>query len=479
MKRIFFVIIIFLPVVMYSQNYEKEYEDFSKTAKSDYHSFRDDCNRKYADFLRTAWEWYEGKVPIPLPKELSPVPLSPYRNNGKENAVEVVPIEVLHPVKPAPQPKPVAPVREMPDDEDYFNFDLWGITCSVRLPVTASIGIDNCDPELLADGWQHLSKVNLNNAIRDCLEIRIRYGLCDWAYLCFLDKLCKEFTADRNGGTLLMAYLYCQSGYQMRLGVDGNILRMLFSSHYQIYNQGYFEINGLYFYPWGGSSDLLKICAATFEGETPMTLEISKDIILGGEMSDERIIKSDGYEDIRAVSHVPISLINFYSSYPSASINGDPMTRWALYANTPLAQKTRELLYPDLKKKIDRLSQCEAVDRLLNLVQTGLEYEYDDTVWGYDRAFFAEESLYYPFCDCEDRSILFSRLVRDLLGLDVALVYYPGHLATAVHFTEDVGGDSILIEGRKFIVCDPTYIGAPVGSQMPDLDYNKIRVFVL
>lgn len=69
--------------------------------------------------------------------------------------------------------------------------------------------------------------------------------------------------------------------------------------------------------------------------------------------------------------------------------------------------------------------------------------------------------------------------MRDLLGLDVALVYYPGHLATAVCFTEDVAGDSMMIDGRNFTVCDPTYIGAPVGSQMPDLDYGKVRVLVL
>ena len=116
---------------------------------------------------------------------------------------------------------------------------------------------------------------------------------------------------------------------------------------------------------------------------------------------------------------------------------------------------------------------------LLNWVQTGFVYEYDDKVWGHDRAFFAEETLYYPYCDCEDRSILYSRLIRDLLNLDVALIYYPGHLATAVCFDQDVQGDAMIINGRKFIVCDPTYIGAPVGAQMPDLEYDKAQAIVL
>ena len=116
-------------------------------------------------------------------------------------------------------------------------------------------------------------------------------------------------------------------------------------------------------------------------------------------------------------------------------------------------------------------------------MQTAFIYEYDDKVWGGDRAFFAEESLHYPYCDCEDRSILFTRLVRDLLGLKCVLVYYPGHLASAVQFTDSEalakGGDYINVNGSKFVIADPTYIGAPVGSTMPDMDNASAKVILL
>ena len=142
-------------------------------------------------------------------------------------------------------------------------------------------------------------------------------------------------------------------------------------------------------------------------------------------------------------------------------------------------ERVKKQLYPPLRSVIQGKSQQEAANILLNFVQTAFVYEYDDKVWGSDRAFFAEESLYYPYCDCEDRSILFSRLVRDLLGLKVLLVYYPGHLATAVRFTEPVTGDYISLNNQKYIVCDPTYIGAPVGATMPDMDNGKAKVILL
>jgi hypothetical protein len=116
---------------------------------------------------------------------------------------------------------------------------------------------------------------------------------------------------------------------------------------------------------------------------------------------------------------------------------------------------------------------------LLNWVQTAFKYGYDDEIWGGDRAFFVQETLFYPQSDCEDRSILFSRLVRDLTGLDVALVYYPGHLAAAVAFSGQEEGDWFNCNGQRFVVCDPTYINAPVGLTMPGMDNKTAKIILL
>ena len=119
------------------------------------------------------------------------------------------------------------------------------------------------------------------------------------------------------------------------------------------------------------------------------------------------------------------------------------------------------------------------MDRLLNWVQTGFVYKFDNEVWGDDRAFFGEEPLFYPYCDCEDRSILLSHLVRELLGLDTVLIYYPGHLAMAVDLAEASDGDYVQLDGRRFTVCDPTYIGARVGKTMPNMDNSQAKLILL
>ena len=75
--------------------------------------------------------------------------------------------------------------------------------------------------------------------------------------------------------------------------------------------------------------------------------------------------------------------------------------------------------------------------------------------------------------------LLFSRLVRDIMGLDVVLLYYPGHLAATVAFSTQVNGDWLVYNNRRYVVCDPTYINASVGMTMPGMNNQQAKVIVL
>ena len=144
-----------------------------------------------------------------------------------------------------------------------------------------------------------------------------------------------------------------------------------------------------------------------------------------------------------------------------------------------MSKEVKARLYPALHESISGKSETEAANLLLHFVQTAFEYEYDDKLWGGDRVFFAEETLYYKYSDCEDRSILFAHLVKDLLGLDVVLLYYPGHLATAVKFTNYSKGDYLNVDSDRYTVCDPTYINAPIGKSMPQFVNSSVTVIRL
>ena len=147
------------------------------------------------------------------------------------------------------------------------------------------------------------------------------------------------------------------------------------------------------------------------------------------------------------------------------------------YVNAKVNPAVAGRLLSALAPIVEGKSETEAANLLINFVQTGFKYATDQEQFGYEKPFFVEELFYYPYCDCEDRSVLYSYLVRNLLKLDVVLLDYPNHIATAVCFNENVSGDFVTVEGKKYIVCDPTYIGASIGKAMPQ--FKRVAAKVL
>ncbi|MBC8601634.1 hypothetical protein H8784_07840 [Parabacteroides acidifaciens] len=463
---------------------ESEYSSFKKAKEKEFEDFRNKINEEYAAFMKKAWKEFDAIKGVPMPKDDKPVPPVIYPEEDKNKPIKDNPKpfeEIIPIVKPVPQPEPIAPIEDTPKPVDvYFSFNFFGTDLKVRLEEKHRFSLRSCSENDIAKTWTILSGERYNNVINDCLSIRNQNRLCDWAYLLMLRNLSKAFFKGcDNEATLFTAFLYCQSGYKMRLANADNKLYLLYASEHIIYKKSFWIVDDEKFYPLDCDLKQLYICQASYPKERPLSLQVNTEQKLAANTSPERDLQSKRFPEVKATVHTNRNLIRFFDTYPTSMINEDFGTRWAMYANTPLSQEAKSSLYPALKSVVTGKSQIDAVNRLLNFVQTAFVYEYDDKVWGYDRAFFADETLFYPYCDCEDRSILFSRLVRDLLGLKVVLIYYPGHLATAVHFSENVTGDYVAINGTRYVICDPTFIGAPVGRTMPDMDNATAKVILL
>ena len=459
---------------------------FKSKIDQKFQSFRQECNKKYTDFVRQAWARMGSEPPVIKPVEPNVKPevyeaLNALLDERQEKKATVA--ENIAPPVDVKQPEPVEPIKRVALSEEEkeiceMPFIFFGSEMTVHLDETKRIQIGDITPDRIADLLLRLSGTAYDNLLYDCLELRKKHNLCDWAYLLMLKEITDQFCGtDTNEAVLMMGYLYCQSGYKIRFASDNaGHLYLLVASDYVMYGKLSYDIDGDKFYPVQEAKPVLHVCQAKFPNESNLSLRISKAMQLDGTEADSRVIKSRAYPDMKMEVTVNRSLIDFYNTYPSAYTNNDKMTYWKVYAETPINEEVKKQTYPKLRSYLQGLSEHEAVSRLLNFVQTGFEYEYDEVIWGCDRAFFAEETLYYPYCDCEDRSILLTRLVRDLLGLDCVLIYYPGHLACAVRFTEKEKGDYYMFNQEEYTVCDPTYINAPIGMQMPDFKNKEATI---
>ncbi len=525
------MVLLCVPLVVLSQNEDvdnefeafaresqQQYDAFSKESERQYNSFRDSVNNEYARFVRQAWKEYAAFAAVPLPKE-EPVPPVVIPEEDRNKPIEdctVVIKEMVKPVLPTPLPRPVEPIPEIKpkDDEEPvktildqcleeskpeppipkptpkpwpekkeppLRFRCYGTAMEVSIYDRHRFSIGMLNDNHIADVWSRLSSSDYNNLLRDCLDLRTAYHLCDWAYKNMLDSLSfAYFGRSCNEATLLKAFIFCQSGYAMRLARDGDRLMMLYASQHTLFNKPAYIIEGTRFYVDGDTPENLHVCQASYPNEQPLSLQILDEQYFASDWKLWRTLQIDNRKKLTVEVPVNRNTISFCQDYPSSMLHDNFMTRWAMYAQTPMEQSVRTSLYSVLQIGIRNRTQEEAANYLLNFVQTGFTYQYDTVVWGEDRAFFAEETLYYPYSDCEDRSILFSHLIRDLLGLDVALIYEPGHLLTAVHFTEEIEGTSVSIEGKKFILCDPTCItGAPIGWYADNGKSREVQVIAL
>ena len=71
--------------------------------------------------------------------------------------------------------------------------------------------------------------------------------------------------------------------------------------------------------------------------------------------------------------------------------------------------------------------------------------------------------------------------MKELVGVDIVLLDYPDHIATAVCLPDeyDIKGCYFMVGGKKYYICDPTYIGAQIGdcmNQYKDKVPNIIRI---
>ena len=158
-----------------------------------------------------------------------------------------------------------------------------------------------------------------------------------------------------------------------------------------------------------------------------------------------------------------------YNKSHVAYLDDVPMTVFPIYFVSSLSIEAQQELQRNFNEMKEQYTPTQFIGMLLHFVQTAFDYQTDEEQFGYEKYFYPEEVLGYPYSDCEDRSALFAWLVQKYTNAKVIGLQYEGHVATAVWFGDDVDikGDGFVYGGKKYYVCDPTYINAGIGMTMP------------
>ena len=417
-----------------------------------------------------------AKPATPATKPATPTakPASPTAKPTTPAAKPATPTSPTTPpaVVPVPTAKPSAPMSALykeSSEKQMINY------CGQRIYVDKSLkgvcSIGNMREKAVADAYEAMCKADYKPLLADCRQLKKDLKLNDWGVFLFVRDVSNALCADAHASVVMQQFLLNELGYKSKMArrADRDQMLLFVATDCKMYGRPYFTKDGLNYYNLTSDETCqFYMCQEDSpKAKSSIDMQITNAPLLNSGMVNS--VHKNGAGTVAVSVDVPKSLMLFYKSMPQCD--------YSVYVNAKVNPAVADRLLSSLAPIVEGKSETEAANLLINFVQTGFKYATDQEQFGYEKPFFVEELFYYPYCDCEDRAVLYSYLVRNLLKLDVVLLDYPNHIATAVCFNENVSGDFVTVEGKKYIVCDPTYIGASIGKAMPQ--FKRVAAKVL
>lgn len=466
--------------------YQKRFEAFKKERSQEFQDYKDKQNAEFAAFLEKRWKSFQSfrgveppkddilpepvisKPEVEIPVEpVIPIPTEPIITEP----IITVPIE---PIKPVPI-EPIIPIDTLSTivpsvPKDGLPLDFFSETAYITWDVKKLPIMNSVSEKAFASYWKALSPIT-KNTVKDLDSFAKSQNLNGWGYY----ELVKKFSeiiypnSQSDNRIALQVFLLSQLEFKVKAAVNGDNLCLLLPFDEQVYSVPFLVIDTQKYYIYSYNQNTkqgYRTYAKDFaSANSTLSLSMDKYMSIGKDIVVELPLWSKILGQ-NFSTQLNKGLLDFELHYPIVGPE--------VYYNQLIPQSLSNQVINSLKQKTLEMTKTEAVKYILNLIQNGFEYITDDEAFGRQKQLFIEESFYYGRNNCKDRVAIFSWLVEQLTGLDVVYIYYDGtprsggvsHIACAVAFDEEVSGDSYIYKGKRYTICDPTYINAGIGETM-------------
>jgi len=447
-------------------SYQKQFDQFKQSIEQEHQQFKNSNDSVFVHFLKDSWKEFEA-FKNETPKEPKPLvqPVVTDTPVIKNPEPEIIPVDTTRKQTPVKIDTLPAPEKKILNNEPahtgkaMFGVDFLGTENLLPIPGNLPL-IQEITENSIADYFNKTSRSeDLAALIVQLKNVKSNLQLNDWGYYQFLCKTAETLDFSVNRQVLFTWVALLKSGFNAKIGYAENDLYLLLPFKEVVYGT-YYTIDNVRYYiqPKHDNQEFsrLKIHAANYPESEQISLSLFN---LPRINSQSNVVELDFKgKKIKVTNN--LSLKEFYASYPFCGLN--------IYFSAPLSQQVKKSLstffQPDFQEKTDK----QKVSVLLEFVQKAFQYKTDMDQFKYEKYFFPDELFLYPYSDCEDRSVLFARLVKQFTKLECIGLDYPGHINTAIFFGDETEGTTITHKNRKFSVCDPTFSNAPIGYLAPE-----------
>lgn len=482
MKSLKLFLFFFILIISYQLLAQDNFKEYQKQQTSDLQDYIKDQDKAFLDFLKKDWQEFqvfqgididEKPKPVQAPKVKSPKD----RQYSDARTIQNIKIQSTKKEKTIEFEDFKEKIEKK--SRDTLEVFFYGSPIAFNYDKDwTSYQLNAVNENNIANYWEKMIKSNYKNTLNQFKQYKELMHLNDWGYYLLAKKVSEKiYSNSPNLKNLFTWFILVKSAYDIRVGYNNNKTYLLAASKQELYGIPFLIIENKHYYDlsyYDNREDLKNIY--TYENSYKnIDKEFDLKILRIPNFKKNIKKKSLKYNDmvylddsLKISLNYNKNLVDFYNDYPHSTYD--------IYFSSPMSVETLSSLVSSLDPVLKDKTEPEAINILLGLIQKSLNYKTDQEQFGREKCLFPEETLYYPFSDCEDRSVIFAYLVKKLLGLRVIGLDYPGHVATAVRLNNPVEGDYVYYNNDKFMICDPTYINAHIGMTMPQFKNTEPKI---
>ena len=446
-----FITLTFTPV------FAQDFANFKRVQAESFTKFKDKKDKEFNTYLQEQWKEYKAYISPAIYQKSKPKVLPVLSQKTVPNVGPYLIINIKH-----ANIKALPPVKKIPANDVIFSFfgSSLGFGFDKRMKNAkfyprSQQGIINFFSVMAASDYDNLL-YNIKLASK-------HMNLNDWGVYLLVDKLSHTLFATPDDAKLFSWFVFNKLGYRVKvaLGADKHII-LLYKIKGKMYSTPNYTLNGEKFYVISKYNKDNIGNIYTYVKEYPgatkaLDFRLKTLPVLKKNLQTKTVSFKEYGKVYSAQYRYNQNLIDFMNTYPQVD--------YTVFFNAPLEYETYKDIASDIKHYTDNKKASAALNFVLRFVQKAFKYERDKEQFGREKVMFAEETLYYDKSDCEDRAVLYARLVKDLFGIGVVGVQYKDHMSTALHIP--MRGDSIKVSGQRYVLADPTYINASLGQSIP------------
>jgi hypothetical protein len=464
------------------------FEDFKRSQAQSFQKYKDEKDAAFNKFLEAQWKAYNAQKGFDLYKEPKPTKIPQARPQEAKKVGPKVNIKVPKIVQ-KPKDEPVVVTKEIPKviqkpvevkkpviiKKADISFDFFGSL--VSFDVSKGLKEANFQPRSQKGIANFFSKVATSENVtllQDIKSVKKDLELNDWGLYLLVHDLSKKVYKNSDNAKLLAWFIFNKLGYAVKVGLANKHVVLLHYSDKTIYSTPNYKFGKDKFYVVSnyakGRVGRLYSYEQNYPGsDKPLDLSLKNLPKFVQDTKTKELGFNDSGSEFKVLVNYNQNILDFMATYPQADYD--------TFFNAPMQEDTFNQLASAIKKRIDGKKMSEGLNFVLHFVQKSFKYEKDNAQFGREKVMFAQETIYFDKSDCEDRAVLFSRLVDKLFGVGVVGVKYSDHMATGLYIP--MQGDSVRAGSRRFVVADPTYINSIVGQSMPKYKPKKPDSFIV